>query len=288
MPKKKTVADIRQTIADEQASDFLGEPVTDGRVSQDENPIEKKAKEVVPDKDVVETAVEAPKEVEKEVVVDADTFKKEIIDEIKQAIPQTPQETKEAKDAIDEYLETAEKEGRTPTYKEALKYLKDVAKNELKEEFAKEEEARRKQAQELKEKSDQEIAQREQEIKSSLEEEMNELISNGKIPAVKDANDPQDPGVRAQVSILNRMMEVNQDRVKNGQQAILSVGRIFSNYYKEEVEQPAGADAPISAGSRVAPHAQPDDEEMDYREIHNTSWSELMMEEAKKRMGRKA
>ena len=91
---------------------------------------------------------------------------------------------------------------------------------------------------------------------------------NNKIPKIKDPNDPEDVGVKARIDLFKTMKEVNEDRVKNGKEPIISVNRIFNNYYKPKT-QPAGSDAPVSMGRGSAPV---NEGEYTYNQIHKTSF----------------
>jgi hypothetical protein len=111
--------------------------------------------------------------------------------------------------------------------------------------------------------------------------QLNDLRTAGKIPSVKNPNNPDDPGVAAERELLEIMLEVNQERVKTGELPIYSIKEIFYEHLPEDedieepVQQVAGADAPVSAGRMPVGG---EDKEISYTEIHKKPLTQIIME----------
>ena len=226
------------------------------------NPVEQKAEEV--------------KELEKaaEVEFDPEKFKQDIVNEMRNVIVdnmsgKSAEDKKEAVDKWSEFAKTTwEKENRNPTYTEALQFVKEQTKEELKAE----------QQQEAKAQEDQqkEAATKQEEtskfINELIDDELNELYTTGKLPRITDPNDQADPGVVARKALFQTMLEVNQKRQAEGKPTIYSVHRIYNTYYKPP-QVPAGADAPVAGGNRAT---APESSEVKYSEIHGKPISSFL------------
>lgn len=265
---EQTVEEQVKTINDEQLSKYLGEKVEDGKVVEPEE----SPKEVKKTKEPQENKTEAP-------VKEKVTEKPDInIDEIKEEVKKTV--SKEMADRITEALggekatkaekdkyqaiaeEFYEKNGRNPTWHELIPFIVEEAKTSLKQEQemkAKEEEDRQKQMKEYQK-------QQTDKFNKDIDDQLNDLYASNKLPQIKDPNDPNDLGVVARRALFQKMMEVNQGRVKDGKSPIYSLKEIFYEHYTPPNRQPAGADAPISIGrGGSAPKSEGD---YSYGEIH--------------------
>ena len=98
------------------------------------------------------------------------------------------------------------------------------------------------------------------------DEQLEDLMVQGKI----QRNDEV-----ARKALFQTMLEVNQERVKENKNPIYSIKEIFYEHYKAPNAQPAGADAPISAGKG---NVAPDGQELDYqRDVKNKSLMDILM-----------
>ena len=228
------------------------------------NPVVEKAKEEPKEEPVVETPP-APKAPE----IDAAKLTEEVTGAVKETIKESlkgasPTETKNNEDAYALFEKTIQdKEGRPPTYKEALEFVKLNVKAELKAEQAEEEKKAQDAQQAVK---DSEKAKLDS-FNAFITQEINELTDSGRLPRIKNANDPKDPGNVALMALYQAMTDINQKRVAEGKPVIVSINKIFHEYYKPPETEVPGADAPVSVG-RSAPSPEPEPGEYDYNDIH--------------------
>lgn len=250
MARKKaveTVKDQLQAQADLEATKFLGEEVNEGAVAEDKNPIEEHVEEIKKTKK--DEKVEEPVK-EEGVDFDPEQLKKDIAEEVKKYLPnQTKEEAKETKDAIDLYLEQAEKEGRNPTWKEAIKILQEETTKKVRAELAQEEENRQKAIEEANQTKAENEKKQQEAFNRYVDEQLTELKEAGKF-------DPTNETERK--ALFSKMLEVNQERVQKGKAPIYSIKEIFYEHYKPTTTQPAGVDAPVSPG-KTAPVDSGDD-----------------------------
>lgn len=225
------------------------------------NPIEEKAAELQ----------KAPKEEEKPDFeleeLDTDKLKKEAADAAKQEIlsalqGDTAKETKENKDEYEEWRKSfVEEHGKEPSWSQAADFIKEKAKREMREE----DEAQKKAAEAEQAKIADQQKQNEKITNEFIDRELEELYADGKLPKILDQNDKNDPGVVARKALFQTMLEVNQKNQAEGKPLEYSVYKIFTKYYKSPRRQPAGADAPVSAGSSNGPATS--DDEVKYTEL---------------------
>jgi hypothetical protein len=246
MPKKKsTIVELKTEI------DEINEIV------QSEN--DKILPPEEPKEEVVETPVVEKKE-EPIVNFDPDKFAeqtaqkvKELQDKAEEAKLQSQKQEQLKAKENDETIPAYVKEGRNPRdYAEIndeaqriaeIKFNRILAERELQSVAKSEQEAKVREEQLAKSK------QFEEDFNKMIDEEMDELYKNDRLPKIADKDDPNDVGIKAKFELFKTMKETNEKRVKEGLQPITSVSRIFNNYYKAPTG-PAGADAPINAGSR--------------------------------------
>ena len=233
---------------------------------EEENPVVEKAKEEPKEEPKVETPTpEVPKAPE----IDTAKLTAEVTGAVKDTIKETlkgntPDETKNNEDAYALFEKTIQdKEGRPPTYKEALEFVKLNVKAELKAEQAEEEKKAQDAQQAVK---DSEKAKLDS-FNAFITQEINELTDSGRLPRIKNANDPKDPGNVALMALYQAMTDINQKRVAEGKPVIVSINKIFHEYYKPPETEVPGADAPVSVG-RSAPSPEPEPGEYDYNDIH--------------------
>lgn len=202
--------------------------------------------------------------------IDIDKIKQELKDEVSSEVADRVQkalkgeDTKEERDRYEIIAEEfAQKNGRSPTWHELIPYMVEDAKQAIKAEQA--EEARK--ADEVQQTIAKTEKEREENFNKFIDDELNELYSKDRLPKIKDKDDPEDYGVKTRTALFQTMMEVNQKRVANNEPPIYSINKIYHEYFTPPSKQPAGANAPVSAGrggSQVA-----DTEEFSYHDIHN-------------------
>lgn len=260
--KKAAIADEAtqiQGIIDQEASKQMGVPVKNGNIVE---PAEPEAPKVEPEDEKV-TDFDPDKFAEETAQKAADKLKE--YEKEKEEQKERERLEKESKSKEDEELiPIFKREGRNPKdYEEIVNESNRIAELKVKkmleerdrQALAKsEEEAKAREAELAKSK------QFEEDFNKMIDEEVAELYQNDKLPKVVNAEDPNDPGVKAKFELFKTMREVNEKRVKAGQTPITSVSRIFNNYYKPK-DQPAGSDAPISDG-RGSAHTE--DKELGY------------------------
>lgn len=255
-----------QRINDEKTSDFLGEEVKDNKV-------------VAPEEEAKKEKVEEPaKPVEKEIEIDPEAMKKDIADKVsKETIEKITKaltgEEKTTEAQKDKYQEWAEKfyaeKGRNPTWFELIPFIKD----ELKADMKNEEEMTRKQREEYRARVEADNNKRTEAFNKYVDQQLEDLYKNNKLPRIVNKDDDRDPGVVARKALFQTMLEVNQERVKNNLDPIYSVKEIYYEYYKAPNRQPAGADAPISIGRG---NAQVDSgEDYSYADIRKKSFLDI-------------
>jgi len=263
-PDEKDISSVssieteKQRLADEKTSEFLGEEVKDNKVVEKTEEKTEEKKDDKPNMDVVEEEIDLGK-IKSEI---KDELKKETDKEISDKLTAAGiKPTEEAKDKYETYAEKFAKEkGRNPSWFEFVPFLKDEVKAELK----REQEEATKQTEEEKKKIVQTNEQRQKAFNTYLDEQLDDLQKAGKL-------DLKDPKVKTH--FFKTMMEVNQKRVAEGKTPIYSAKEIFYEHYTPSNEQPAGEDAPISAG-RGSTQVENKDE-YSYQEIHKPSFFDL-------------
>jgi len=80
--------------------------------------------------------------------------------------------------------------------------------------------------------------------------QLNELYEADKLPKIEDAENENDLGIKARKSLFTKMIEVNEQRVKDGKEPIYSLKEI---YYEHPINEEPGMSAPVSAGRGSVP-----------------------------------
>lgn len=263
----EAINEERQRIADEQTSEFLGEKVEDNKVIEEKPEVKEEVKEEVKPEPKEEEVEIDPQKMKEEI---AATVKKETVDKITRALTGKEETTQEQRDKYEVIAEKFAKEkGRNPTWFELVKFIKD----DIREEMKAESEQERKQREELIKRNQEVDKERSKAFNQYIDEQLDELLKNGKLPKVINKDDPQDRGVMARKALFQTMYDVNTKRVKEGKQPIYSVKEIFYEHYTPPTQQPAGADAPISAGRGTA--VADTGEDYSYAEIKKKSFLDL-------------
>lgn len=139
------------------------------------------------------------------------------------------------------------KEGRNPKdYDEIAEWTTQLA-------IKRQEELKAKEAEENKRKEE-EVAkfqtERAQSFNKYWDNQLNELYEAGKLPKIEDEKNENDPGIRARKSLFTKMVEVNEQRVKDSKEPIYSLKEIF---YEYPINEEPGMSAPVSAGRGAVP-----------------------------------
>jgi hypothetical protein len=258
--------------------------------STEEKPVEYSYEDL--HKDSVQQIVEnkeIPEEKKPEVKVD-ETKKEEMKDEVieKEIEPEElaeniasktaeklkpkeiPSEPKKPEDEYKEFVDKVKEEkNRLPTYQEALEFVKDKVIVEIdKREAEKQEkfEQEKKEAQKVLDESKERFNQ-------TLDEQIEDLYSQGKLTRIKDPNNPSDQGVLERKALFQTMLDVNEKRANEGKDPIFSLKEIFYEHYKKPNQQPAGSDAPVSMGQGTIPSGEGEEKELDYIKDVARPWS---------------
>jgi hypothetical protein len=256
----EVITSEKQRIADEQASEFLGEEVKNNNVVQKEEEPKEEPKVEEPKAEKVEEEEIDLGKIKAEITENVrKETQKEITQKLTEALGAKPTEAQ--KDKYEAFAEKfATEKGRNPSWFELVPFLKDEVKAELKreqEEATQQTEAQKKQVAE-------QNAQRQKAFNTYLDEQLNELQVAGKL-------NMKDEAVKKQ--FFQTMMEVNDKRVKEGKAPIYSAKEIFYEHYSPPTAQPAGADAPISVGRGSTQTSN--NEEYSYADIHKPSWTDM-------------
>lgn len=230
--------------------------------------------EVKPEEKTVEPVVTPPEEAP--TLPTADEIAQKTADELQaRQAAEAEEAAEELKAQKDEYQawedELWDKEKRTPTYQEALKFMQKQAANDpetiknLRAAIRAEEEA------EAKVKADEDAAQAEETKKTDeqlgkiVDDEFMELYRTGVLTKIQDPTNPTDQGLLERQSLAQAWMEVNNKRRAEGKPDILSASRIVHGrdetgkpYWTKPNAQPAGYDAPVmgSKSSAIAPSSE--------------------------------
>ena len=180
-------------------------------------------------------------------------------------------------------------ENRVPkSYEEIYEETKKASIDEFEARMAERDEARRlaeKEDQERKAKIEADNGRYNEDLNHRLELDMNELYNEGKLPRIKDENDPDDEGVKARNELFQTGIETNRQRVAKGLPPVSDIKRIFYENYEPDDEQPAGEDAPIM-GNRPDSTSYEDDNKISYQDLHKKSYREILQEAINRARGK--
>jgi hypothetical protein len=242
-------------------ADFLGEDAP-----------EEEPKEETPEEEPKEEEKETPPTEEKpkeESAPDpekiAQDVKKEYADKILNAIGITPEEEKRAEE--EGLVAPWVKEGRTPkSYEEVAEWGAEVAeykRSQKEAEVQKEQEAQKKTLEETNKKWNE-----------YWDSQLSDLRSQGKLPKIENADDPNDAGRIAQRGLFEEMYRLNQ---RQGVHPVTSLKEVYYEHYQPKKQnQPPGADAPISGGTKVI--EAPQGGEFSYNDIQGKDFYQLAEE----------
>jgi hypothetical protein len=222
-------------------------------VTGEDKPVEEKKVEPVEDKEIDFD----PNEFEAKMEEKVSKISEETVKKIMEA--STGKEEPE-KEVDKELISPWAKENRTPKdYEEVADWAlekKKILDTREKIEFDKQQE-------EIKKQSEEQEKIRLDGFNKFIDSQLNELLEAGKLEKTPEARK----------ALFQTMYDVNKERIANKQEPIYSLKEIFYEHYKAPTEQPAGADAPISAGKMGGGTETKD---LDYKEVHNKSIFDIL------------
>ncbi len=226
------------------------------------------------DKSMLEVALDTPedkpevKEEPKEEVKDDTTeeiefdpvaFKKEVAEETRKELLESLQPTqKEDKDAYVDYQEKFFKDNnRQPTWFEVAKFMEEQAVQKLEAKQA----DKIKEQEELTTKQKQQLEEQTKQTNDYVDETLNELYENEKLPQIKNKEDKDDYGLRVKNALMNTIVEVNTQRIAENKRP-KTIKEIFYEDFDMPRSQVAGADAPVNMGR--GGYTPDESQELDY------------------------
>ena len=284
MAKKKVTTTVEEVDVDDTKVNYddihkkdMSEVVSDVEkqaLDDKKNAVEKKAEELKEqpkeekkeEEKKEEVAVNDPEKIKKEAAAEA---KKEILDALQ---GKDAKETEQNKDEYEEWRKKVFTEtGKNPSWSEAADFIKEKAKREIKEE----QEAVQKRETEEKERSIKAEEAKNKALSDFIDQEIGELIKEGKIPKVVNKDDANDAGVIAQKALLKTMYDLNEQRKGEGKPTEYSIYKVFHQHYKSPTKQPAGADAPVSAGTKSGTNGAEPEDKVRYSDLKKP-WGQFM------------
>lgn len=265
-PDEKVTPEVtseQKEYVDSRTKEFLGENNTDPGEKSGEESSKETPKEV--SEKPKEEVKEEPKKTEEEKPVEIDTseIKKEISQDVTDKIVQALTGGKKEEDLS--VKSPWAREGRNPRdWDEVAEWTKEQAKAELKAEREADDKLKNEQQAQLEQKTQESIKQ----WNEYWDSQTNDLRATGKLPAITNKDDENDPGVKAQRELFKQLKEVNEQRVTKGLPIITSVKEFFYEGYKAPNSQPSGADAPVSGGKTATISGSED--EFAYEDVHQS------------------
>lgn len=202
----------------------------------------------VEEETVEETLEEKPAEEEFETVeFDPEQLKKEAKEEALKEMAEMAEKSKAPEEPVDEYQtfvdDYTKKNGKAPDWKEVAVFLKEKAKEEIKADFEAEKTAEQAKAEEARKAEETQT----ESVNKFIDDQFNQLYSTEKFPRMKNPEDPNDLGVQYRRALADQTMQINRERLDKGLPT-KTLMEVFFTEFKAPNAQPAGADAPISAG----------------------------------------
>lgn len=259
MPKTKKTTTVEETVDETPEEINYTEDLKDKSMEQIaaepekvEEPVEE-VKEEAPVESETEEIEFDPQALKEEAVVEAE---KRLLDKLKGS------DAKETKENVDEYQQWAEgfsqsHGGKAPEWKDAFSWMEERAITRLEDRQAKKAQEQLTQQEEA---SKAEATQMDT-VNKYVDEQLNDLYTSGKFPRIQNAEDPNDVGTINRKALFEQTMKINKERLDKGLPS-KTIKEVFYEDFKAPNQQPAGANAPISAGRGSA--VQGDSEEIDY------------------------
>jgi len=246
----------------------------------EEDPQELDYKKDLENKSMLEVALDTPEEKPKGVKeeseaepkgvkVDDDTeeiefdpaaFKKEVAEETRKELLESLQPTqKEEKDAYIDYQEKFFKDNsRQPTWFEVAKFMEEQALTRLE---AKQTE-KVKEQEELTTKQQKALEEQTKETNKYVDETLNELYEDEKLPQIKNKEDKDDYGLRVKNALMTTIVDVNTKRIAENKRP-KTIKEIFYEDFEMPRSEVAGADAPVNMGR--GGYTPDEGQELDYQ-----------------------
>lgn len=195
-----------------------------------------------------------------EIEFDPQAFKKEVAEETRKELLESLQPTqKEDKDAYVDYQEKFFKDNnRQPTWFEVAKFMEEQAVTRLEEKQS----AKIKEQEDLTTKQKQALEEQTKETNKYVDETLNELYEDEKLPQIKNNKDKDDYGLRVKNALMNTIVEVNTQRIAENKRP-KTIKEIFYEDFQMPRSQVAGADAPVNMGR--GGYTPDEGEEIDYQ-----------------------
>lgn len=189
---------------------------------------------------------------------------KQVMEKIAAGLGLTTEDKKEI-EKDDELIPPWEQRGedRPKSWKEQAEYAADLA-----------EWKRNKQDEEIKrvqEDNEKEAKEQNKKWNDYWDTELDDLVKAGKLPEVKNEDDPNDKGKLARIKLFKKMQEIGLQRQKEGLTPITSVKLVYYEHYQDD-EVP-GADAPVSFSKKGVNSESSD--EYSYHDIHGKTIDQI-------------
>ena len=227
-----------------------------------------------PQESHIETSTEAPEEKPQ---VDLDQLRSELKDEFRSEYDQklesalSDQNNKIVGKLSEVFGLTEEEEGK-PIYNQGEDLNEYLEKYEgwKQKDLAKKTEEYNRQQEELSQQTKSQQDAYIKNVRSGWDFQTKELIEEGKLPAIKNAEDQEDAGVKAKNLLFSKMNEINAQRKEQGIPQTFNLHEVYNRFYKGG--EVAGADAPILGASIPTSGSS---EDYAYEDIHGKNPSDL-------------
>lgn len=276
----KKVTTTTEEVIDEKPDDKKDTTVEESEIDYKKDIEGKTEEQIATEKPSVEEKVEEipPEEETETVEFDPEELKRQAKEEARQEMAallsgKTGEEEKAVTDEYEEFVkaETA-KNGKAPEWKEVAKFIKERAKAEIKADFEAEAKTT---ADNLKVEEDNKKLQQDG-VNKYVDDQFDQLYATNQFPRMKNAEDPNDLGVVYRRALAQQTMDINKKRLDGGLPT-KTLMEVYFTEFKRPDRQPAGADAPVSAGRSAA--TGEDAEEINYmRDIKGSrSFVDILM-----------
>lgn len=261
--RKKTTTTVEEEIPEEidYKKDIEGKSMDEVALdTPDEKVEEKPAEEEKPVESETEEIEFDPAKLKAEAVAEAE---QKLIDRLRGT---TADETAQNKDEYQEWADSFAQShgGAVPTWKDAYQWMEDRAVNRLEERQTKKAAEAATAAATAKSEEDARMTNVNQYVDSQLAD----IFATGKVPKIQDKDNPSDPGNTFKRALTEQTMLINRERLDKGLPT-KTIKEVFYEDFKSPTRQPAGADAPVSAG-RGATTTADSTEELNYiRDVKN-------------------
>lgn len=266
MPRKKTTTIVEEEAPEEKdinyKEDIAGKSIEEVALDTPEEKVEAPVEEEKPAESETEEIEFDPEQLKKDAAMEAE---RSLLEKLKGG---TPVETKENVDEYEQWAEqfAGEHNGQAPSWKEAFKWMEERAVTRVEE---RQQEKIRLET-EATEKARGEEEARMVDVNKYVDVQFEDLYAANKLPRIQDKENPNDTGTLFRKALTEQTMLINKERLEKGLPT-KTIKEVFFEDFKAPTRQPAGADAPVSAG-RGATASAPDEEINYVRDIKNDSF----------------